>query len=89
MTRPAKKLPQTTAHVRITHHSWQQGKIEGEVCASHYAWRFQWCFTTDQLNISPTLGRALIQEPLGRFLERQDYQLEAGGDYTFPLRFTL
>ncbi len=37
----------------------------------------------------PTFGRALIKEPLERFLERQDYQLEPGGDYQFTLRFEL
>ena len=84
-----RRLPQTTAYVRITHHSWQQGKIEGEVSARDYSWQFQWCFTEDALRISPSLGRALIKEPLGRFLERQDYQLEPGGDYSFTLRFEM
>jgi hypothetical protein len=37
-------LPETTAYVRITQHSWQQGKIEGEVQAAEYEWQFQWCF---------------------------------------------
>ena len=34
-------------------------------------------------------GRALIKEPLGRFLEQQDYQLEPGGDYAFTIRAEL
>lgn len=85
----SKRLPQTTAHVRITKHSWQHRKIEGEVSASDYFWQFQWSFAEDSLVISPSLGRALIREPLGRFLERQDYQLEPGGDYSFTLRFEL
>ncbi|WP_299415030.1 DUF3146 family protein [Acaryochloris sp. IP29b_bin.148] len=79
-------LPRTTAHVRITHQSWQQGQIEGEVAASDYIWQFQWCFRQGELKVSPSLGRALIKEPLGRFLEQQDYRLEPGGDYSFTLR---
>jgi hypothetical protein len=82
-------LPQTTAHVRITHHCWRRGEIEGEVSAKDYVWQFRWVFTEGELLVSPSLGRALIQEPLGRFLERQDYQLEPGGDYSFTLRFEV
>jgi hypothetical protein len=82
-------LPETTAYVRITQHSWQQGKIEGEVQAAEYEWQFQWCFRGGQLSVRPSLGRALIQEPLGRFLEQCDYQLEPGGDYVFKIRAEL
>lgn len=82
-------MPETTAYVRITRQSWQQGKIEGEVTAASYAWRFQWCFRMGQLSIQPSLGRALIVEPLGRFLERSDYLLEPGGDYQFTVRANL
>ena len=85
----SRHLPQTTAHVRITKHSWQQGQIEGEVSAKDYTWNFQWQFSRSNLKVSPTFGRALIKEPLERFLERQDYQLEPGGDYQFTLRFHL
>lgn len=79
-------MPETTAHVRITYQSWQQGNIEGEVQANQFAWQFQWRFRQGKLVIHPSLGRALIQEPLGRFLERCDYQLEPGGDYWFTIR---
>lgn len=82
-------LPETTAYVRITQHSWQQGKIEGQVQAATYEWQFQWCFRQGRLVVRPALGRALIQEPLGRFLERCDYQLEPGGDYAFTIRAEL
>jgi hypothetical protein len=85
----AKRLPETTAHVRITRQSWHQGKIEGEVSTNHYVWQFQWCFRRGELSITPSLGRALIQEPLGRFLEQRDYQLEPGGDYFFKVRSQL
>lgn len=82
----SKRLPETIAHVRITHQSWQQGEIAGEVIASNYVWQFQWCFRRGELSVSPSLGRSLIKEPLGRFLEQQDYQLEPGGDYFFKIR---
>jgi hypothetical protein len=82
----SKLLPETTAHVRITRHSWQEGQIEGEVIANEYIWQFCWRFGQDKLLITPSLGRALIKEPLGRFLEQKDYQLEPGGDYSFKIR---
>ncbi len=85
----SKRLPETTAHVRVTHQSWQQGRIDGEVSAGQFEWQFQWCFRQGQLSVHPSLGRALIQEPLGRFLERSDYQLEPGGDYAFTIRADL
>ncbi|AOW98489.1 MAG: DUF3146 family protein [Moorea sp. SIO3I7] len=85
----AKGLPETTAYVRITRHCWQQGKIEGEVQAADYEWEFQWHFRISQLLVTPSLGRALIQEPLGRFLEQWDYQLEPGGNYAFTIRAEL
>lgn len=81
-------LPETTAYVRITHQCWSQGKLEGEVRASDYEWQFQWRFNQG-LRVEPSLGRALIREPLSRFLERFDYQLEAGGDYSFTIRAKL
>lgn len=82
-------LPTTIAHVRITRQSWYEGYLEGEVTANDYMWSFQWCFKMGELSITPSLGRALIQEPLGRFLEQSDYQLEPGGDYSFVLRCSL
>ncbi len=81
-----KPLPYTTAHVRITHHSWHSGKMIGDIQAGVYQWQFEWHFIQGKLSVQPSLGRALIQEPLGRFLERYDYQLEAGGDYEFTVR---
>ncbi len=85
----SKRLPETTAYVRILRHSWQQGSIEGEVRANQYEWRFRWQFRRGQLLVEPSLGRALIKEPLGRFLEARDYQLEPGGDYSFTIRAQL
>lgn len=82
-------LPATTAYVRITGQSWKSGNIEGEVSANEFEWRFRWRFRMGQLTVEPSLGRALIQEPLGRFLEQFDYQLEPGGDYSFTIRAQL
>ncbi|MFP4300340.1 MAG: DUF3146 family protein [Spirulinaceae cyanobacterium] len=82
----AKRLPQTTAHVRVTKQSWPQGKIAGEVQAASYEWQFEWSFRQGHLTVEPSLGRALILEPLGRFLERWDYRLEAGSNYEFTVR---
>ena len=81
-----KNLPETTAHVRVTELSWQQGLLAGDVQAGGYHWQFQWSFREGQLLVKPSLGRALIQEPLGRFLEQKDYQLEPGGDYGVTIR---
>jgi hypothetical protein len=81
------RLPETTAYVRVTRQSWQQGTIEGEVSAGAFEWQFQWRFREEKtLVIEPSQGRALIQEPLNRFLEKWDYQLEPGGDYSFTIR---
>ncbi|MEG4964604.1 DUF3146 family protein, partial [Microcoleus sp. K4-C2] len=67
--------------------SWQKGTIEGEVTAGNFEWQFQWRFTAEKtLILEPSQGRALIQEPLHRFLEKWDYQLEPGGDYSFTVR---
>ena len=85
----SQRRSETIAYVRITQQSWQQGQIEGEVRASQYQWRFKWYFRRGRLWVYPTLGRALIYEPLGRFLEHCDYQLEQGGDYQFTVRAEL
>lgn len=82
----SRRLPDTTAHVSITRQSWKLGQLEGEVQVSTYQWQFQWSFRQKQLLVKPSLGRALIKEPLERFLERSDYQLEAGSNYTFTVR---
>ena len=81
-------IPETTAHVRVTQHSWQFGRVIGEVTAGEFCWDFQWRCREGhfELIVEPSLGRALIQDALGRFLKQWDYQLEAGGDYEFTVR---
>jgi hypothetical protein len=83
------RLPRTTAYVKVTQQSWQKGVLEGEVNAGSFVWQFEWNFKQSRLAIKPSTGRALIQEPLGRFLEKWDYQLEPGGDYSFTIRAQL
>jgi hypothetical protein len=80
---------ETIAYVRIINQCWQRGILEGEVTAACYQWGFRWSFRQGRLQVKPGLGRSLIQEPLGRFLERHDYKLEPGGDYQFTLRARL
>lgn len=82
----AKRLPETTAYVRITRQSWQHGFLEGDVRAGDFEWNFQWHFRQGNLAVKPSQGRSLIKEPLSRFLEQKDYQLEPGGDYAFTIR---
>lgn len=82
-------LPETIVQVSIINQCWQKGQMEGIVKAGNYQWNFQWHFLRGKLVIKPTLGRSLIQEPLSRFLEQNDYQLEIGGDYQFSLRTRL
>lgn len=89
MSRRENHLPQTIALVRVTQQSWSEGKIAGEVSAGDFVWEFVWHFRQGGLRVNPSLGRALIREPLARFLESHDYQLEAGGDYSFPIRSRL
>jgi len=49
--------------------------------AGEFEWQFQW--VSDEVNCLLSLPRrALIKEPLGRFLEQRDYQLP-GGDYAY------
>ena len=85
----SKRLPKTEAHVRITRQSWEEGLLKGEVRAGEFQWQFQWHFRQGDLLISPSQGRALIKEPLSRFLEQKDYELEPGGDYIFTIRASL
>ncbi|HGY5538055.1 MAG TPA: DUF3146 family protein, partial [Prochlorococcus sp.] len=48
--------------------------------------QFSWSFGRGELSVEPSLGRALIQDALLRFLVKADYHLEPGGDYMFTVR---
>ena len=80
------KLPTTTAHLKINRQSFSEKCLEGEVCAGGFEWEFSWCFQKGELNVEPSLGRALIHDALLRFLIKADYNLEAGSDYIFTVR---
>ena len=79
-------LPVTTAHVKVHRQSFSEKSINGEVSAGEFEWKFKWAFDVGELNIEPSLGRALIHDALLRFLIKADYQLEPGGDYIFTVR---
>ena len=51
--------------------------------ASQFKWTFTWSFSKGLLLVNPSLGRALIEDALLRFLLKKDYELEAGNDYKF------
>lgn len=73
------RLPTTTAQLRVLRQSFSQRVLEGEVTAGGFEWTFEWFFDRGELQVEPSLGRALIQDALLRFLLKTDYQLEAGG----------
>ena len=79
-------LPATTAHLRVLRQCFQDQCVEGEVAAGGFQWQFYWAFDRGELTVEPSLGRALIQDALFRFLVRTDYRLEAGGVYSFTVR---
>ncbi|MEB3306796.1 MAG: DUF3146 family protein [Cyanobacteriota bacterium] len=80
------RLPATTAQLRVLRQSFGDRLLEGEVTAGGFHWTFTWRFEQGELSVEPSLGRALIQDALLRFLVRADYQLEPGGDYAFTVR---
>ncbi len=79
-------LPSTIAHVRVSRQSFSDQCVDGEVSAGGFEWNFSWAFGRGELIVEPSLGRALIQDALMRFLMKADYNLEAGGDYMFAVR---
>ncbi|KGG13116.1 MULTISPECIES: DUF3146 family protein [Prochlorococcus] len=80
------KKPTTTAHLRVNKQDFLNKSLEGEVSAGGFQWDFIWKFTSGELIVEPSLGRALIQDALLRFLIKKDYYLEPGGDYVFTIR---
>ncbi|WP_320675237.1 DUF3146 family protein [Prochlorococcus sp. MIT 1341] len=79
-------LPATTAHLRVTSQSFTKQCLNGVVSAGEFEWYFSWSFGKGKLLVEPSLGRALIEDALLRFLIRADYNLEPGGDYVFTVR---
>ena len=79
-------LPATTAHLRVDSQSFAKQCLIGVVTAGEFEWYFYWFFGKGELVVEPSLGRALIEDALLRFLIRTDYTLEPGGDYIFTVR---
>ena len=80
------KLPTTTAHLKVYKQNFSEKFLNGEVSAGDFEWQFIWKFGIDELCIEPSLGRALIEDALLRFLIKADYYLEPGGDYVFTIK---
>ncbi len=79
-------LPVTTAHVTVHRQSFSEQLLDGEVSAGTFEWQFTWEFGRGELCVEPSLGRALIEDALMRFLLKADYRLEPGGSYMFTVR---
>ncbi len=77
--------PETKASVSIKEYCFSKKQIKGVVQASKFEWTFTWSFNKGLLLVNPPLGRALIADPLLRFLLKKDYALEAGNEYKFTI----
>ena len=72
--------PETIASLCIKEYCFSKKQIKGVVKASQFKWTFTWSFSKGLLLVNPSLGRALIENALLRFLLKKDYELEAGND---------
>ncbi len=77
--------PETTAKVSVKEYCFSKKQIKGIVEASQFKWDFTWFFNKGLLLVTPSLGRALIEDALLRFLLKRDYELEAGNEYKFTI----
>ena len=77
--------PETTAKVSVREYCFSKKQIKGIVEASQFKWDFTWSFNKGLLLVTPSLGRALIEDALLRFLLKKDYELEAGNEYKFTI----
>tara|TARA_Y100001968_G_C18776030_1_gene444424 strand:+ start:184 stop:441 length:258 start_codon:yes stop_codon:yes gene_type:complete len=80
------RKPLTTAYVTVECQNFSKKFMTGNVSAGNFKWQFSWEFGKGELIITPPLGRALIKDALERFLVKDDYKLEAGGNYFFTVR---
>ena len=76
---------ETIANVIVKEYCFSKKQIKGVVEASQFKWTFTWSFSKGKLLVNPSLGRALIEDALLRFLLKKDYELEAGNDYKFTI----
>jgi len=75
--------PETIVYLVVQEYCFNKRHVKGEVKASQFKWHFTWSFSSGLLDITPPLGRALIQDALLRFLLKKDYELEPGSEYRF------
>ena len=77
--------PETTVYLIIEEYNFYTKELKGFVEASEFQWNFTWYFSKGKLFVNPPLGRALIEDPLLRFLIKKDYDLESGNSYKFTI----
>ena len=78
--------PETIANLSVKEYCFSKKQIKGFVEASQFKWTFTWSFNNNgSLLVNPSLGRALIEGALLRFLLKKDYELEAGNEYKFSI----
>ena len=77
--------PKTIANLSIKEYCFSKKQIKGLVEASQFKWTFTWSFNKGLLFVNPSLGRALIEDALLRFLLKKDYELEAGNEYNLTI----
>ena len=80
-----RQKPKTIANINIKEYCFRKKQIKGIVEASQFKWTFTWSFNKGLLIVNPSLGRALIEDALLRFLLQKDYELEAGNEYRFTI----
>ena len=77
--------PETIANLSVKEYCFSKKQIKGVVEASQFKWTFTWSFNKGVLLVQPSLGRALIENALLRFLLKKDYELEIGNEYKFTI----
>ena len=60
--------PETIANISIKEYCFAKKQIQGVVEASQFKWTFTYSFNKGLLKVNPPLGRALIENPLLKFL---------------------
>ena len=81
-----KQTTSTKAYLILNSQNFYHKTMSGEVSAGDFVWNFIWKFDKGELSVQPSLGRALIEDALLRFLLKADYSLEPGGEYIFIVR---
>ena len=80
-----KQKPETTVYLSVKEYNFFKKELKGIVEANDFKWDFTWSFGDGRLFVQPPLGRALIENPLLKFLLQKDYELESGSSYKFTV----